>query len=48
MTVTVKILRYNPEVSEESQWESYQVTGASRPTGCSTRCTRSSGTSTAR
>ncbi len=26
MTVTVKILRYNPEVSEESRWESYQVT----------------------
>ncbi len=26
MTVTVKILRYNPEVSEESSWESYQVT----------------------
>jgi succinate dehydrogenase / fumarate reductase iron-sulfur subunit len=26
MTVTVKILRYNPEVSEESTWESYQVT----------------------
>jgi succinate dehydrogenase / fumarate reductase, iron-sulfur subunit len=25
MTVTVKILRYNPEVSEESTWESYQV-----------------------
>ena len=25
MTVTVKILRYNPEVSEESRWESYQV-----------------------
>jgi succinate dehydrogenase / fumarate reductase iron-sulfur subunit len=26
MDVTVKILRYNPEVSEESKWESYQVT----------------------
>jgi succinate dehydrogenase / fumarate reductase iron-sulfur subunit len=26
MTVTVKILRYNPEVSEESSWESFQVT----------------------
>ena len=26
MTVTVKILRYNPEVSEEASWESYQVT----------------------
>jgi succinate dehydrogenase / fumarate reductase iron-sulfur subunit len=26
MTVTVKIRRYNPEVSEESHWESYQVT----------------------
>ena len=26
MDVTVKILRYNPEVSEESSWESYQVT----------------------
>jgi succinate dehydrogenase / fumarate reductase, iron-sulfur subunit len=26
MDVTVKILRYNPEVSEESHWESYQVT----------------------
>jgi len=26
MTVTVKILRYNPEISEESTWESYQVT----------------------
>jgi succinate dehydrogenase / fumarate reductase, iron-sulfur subunit len=26
MTVTVKILRYNPEFSEESTWESYQVT----------------------
>ena len=25
MDVTVKILRYNPEVSEESKWESYQV-----------------------
>jgi succinate dehydrogenase / fumarate reductase, iron-sulfur subunit len=25
MTVTVKILRYNPEVSEESTWETYQV-----------------------
>ena len=25
MDVTVKILRYNPEVSEESSWESYQV-----------------------
>jgi succinate dehydrogenase / fumarate reductase, iron-sulfur subunit len=25
VTVTVKILRYNPEVSEESRWESYQV-----------------------
>jgi len=25
MTVTVKILRYNPEVSDESRWESYQV-----------------------
>ena len=26
MDVTVKILRYNPEVSEESRWESDQVT----------------------
>jgi succinate dehydrogenase / fumarate reductase iron-sulfur subunit len=26
MDVTVKILRFNPEVSEESRWESYQVT----------------------
>jgi len=26
MEVTVKILRYNPEVSEESSWETYQVT----------------------
>jgi succinate dehydrogenase / fumarate reductase iron-sulfur subunit len=26
MDVTVKILRYNPEVSEDSKWESYQVT----------------------
>ena len=26
MEITVKILRYNPEVSEESRWESYQVT----------------------
>jgi succinate dehydrogenase / fumarate reductase iron-sulfur subunit len=26
MDVTVKILRYNPEVSEQSSWESYQVT----------------------
>ena len=26
MDVTVKILRYNPEVSEEARWESYQVT----------------------
>ena len=26
MDVTVKILRYNPEVSEEQKWESYQVT----------------------
>jgi succinate dehydrogenase / fumarate reductase, iron-sulfur subunit len=26
MTVTVKILRYNPEVSEEAKWETYQVT----------------------
>jgi succinate dehydrogenase / fumarate reductase, iron-sulfur subunit len=26
MDVTVKILRYNPEVSEEQRWESYQVT----------------------
>jgi len=26
MDVTVRILRYNPEVSEESRWESYQVT----------------------
>ena len=26
MDVTVKILRYNPEVSEESSWESYHVT----------------------
>ncbi len=26
MDVTVKILRYNPEVSEESSWVSYQVT----------------------
>ena len=25
LQVTVKILRYNPEVSEESSWESYQV-----------------------
>jgi succinate dehydrogenase / fumarate reductase iron-sulfur subunit len=25
MDVTVKILRYNPEVSEDSRWESYQV-----------------------
>ncbi|MGZ5416645.1 MAG: succinate dehydrogenase iron-sulfur subunit [Nocardioides sp.] len=25
MDVTVKILRYNPEVSEEAKWESYQV-----------------------
>ena len=25
MDVTIKILRYNPEVSEESSWESYQV-----------------------
>jgi succinate dehydrogenase / fumarate reductase iron-sulfur subunit len=25
MEITVKILRYNPEVSEESRWESYQV-----------------------
>src|SRR5215213_737989 len=26
MDVTVKILRYNPEVADESRWESYQVT----------------------
>jgi succinate dehydrogenase / fumarate reductase iron-sulfur subunit len=26
MDVTVKILRYNPEVSEEAEWKSYQVT----------------------
>jgi len=26
MDVTVKILRYNPEVSEEARWESFQVT----------------------
>jgi succinate dehydrogenase / fumarate reductase iron-sulfur subunit len=26
MDVTVKILRYNPEVSEEQKWETYQVT----------------------
>jgi len=26
MDVTIKILRYNPEVSEESSWESYKVT----------------------
>ncbi len=26
MDVTIKILRYNPEVSEEAKWESYQVT----------------------
>ncbi|HET9859599.1 MAG TPA: succinate dehydrogenase iron-sulfur subunit, partial [Nocardioidaceae bacterium] len=26
MDVTVKILRYNPEVAEEARWESYQVT----------------------
>jgi succinate dehydrogenase / fumarate reductase iron-sulfur subunit len=26
MDVTVKILRYNPEVSEDAKWESYQVT----------------------
>jgi succinate dehydrogenase / fumarate reductase iron-sulfur subunit len=26
MDVTLKILRYNPEVSEDSQWRSYQVT----------------------
>jgi succinate dehydrogenase / fumarate reductase iron-sulfur subunit len=25
MDITLKILRYNPEVSEESRWESYQV-----------------------
>ncbi len=25
MDVTVKILRYNPEVSEEAKWETYQV-----------------------
>ncbi|HET6625600.1 MAG TPA: succinate dehydrogenase iron-sulfur subunit [Nocardioidaceae bacterium] len=25
MDVTIKILRYNPEVSEEAKWESYQV-----------------------
>ena len=25
MDITVKILRYNPEVSEEARWESYQV-----------------------
>jgi succinate dehydrogenase / fumarate reductase iron-sulfur subunit len=25
MDVTVKILRYNPEVSEDAKWESYQV-----------------------
>src|SRR3954449_1071355 len=26
MDATVKILRYNPEVSEEQRWETYQVT----------------------
>ncbi len=26
MDVTIKILRYNPEVSEEARWETYQVT----------------------
>jgi succinate dehydrogenase iron-sulfur subunit len=26
MDVTVKILRYNPEVADEAKWESYQVT----------------------
>ena len=26
MDVTIKILRYNPEVSEDATWESYQVT----------------------
>ncbi len=26
MDVTIKILRYNPEVSEDAKWESYQVT----------------------
>jgi succinate dehydrogenase / fumarate reductase iron-sulfur subunit len=30
MDVTIKILRYNPEVSEEASWESYQV--AAEPT----------------
>ena len=27
MDVTLKIRRYNPEVSEESRWESYAITG---------------------
>jgi succinate dehydrogenase / fumarate reductase iron-sulfur subunit len=26
MDVTIKILRYNPEVADEAKWESYQVT----------------------
>jgi succinate dehydrogenase / fumarate reductase iron-sulfur subunit len=26
MDVTIKILRYNPEISEDAKWESYQVT----------------------
>ena len=48
MDVTLKIRRYNPEVAEEHTWETLRRSSASRPTACSTPCTRSSGTRTAR
>ena len=40
--------RYNPEVDRRAALGELRGQRASRPTGCSTRCTRSSGTSTAR
>ena len=43
-----RVRRYNPEVSEDSWWDEWHGASATRSTGSSRCCTRSSGTTTAR
>ena len=40
MDVTLRILRYNPELDHEPHWEEYVVDGRADATGCSTSSTR--------
>ena len=45
--VTIRVRRFNPEVSEDVTWQDFQVTMFGTDL-CSTRCTRLNGNTTAR